>query len=115
MHPCAVLLEQALDCARREEDALLIEDTEQADELADQRADLLHEAWHSRDGFDAGELLALLCKMEGKQERLRELAAALYDKMSAQLTTANKQGKYFSGSRYRIAQSEKSYYCNKVS
>ncbi len=115
MHPCAALLDEALEFARKEEQALREEDVDLADELSVRREELLLAAWQNRRGCDESSLLDKLTLMQTLQGRLEGLARDLYEKLRVQLGANRKQEKYFAGNRYAIAQAQRSYYFSKTS
>ncbi len=115
MHPCAMLLDEALVLAKLEEKALCDEDVDQADDLAGKRASLIEKAWQERDGYEEGTLRNHLLVVQAMQERLEEMASALHKKLRGMLNSNRSRSKYFSGSRHNLAQSQRSYYFNTVS
>lgn len=115
MHPCAVLLDELLFLIPAEEKALADEDTERAEELAGQRAELLQKAWTSRDGYNAEELRHRLLQVQAAQSRLHEAAEALHAKLRAQQRAGRKQTRYFNADRKIQAQLQRAFYCDKIS
>ncbi len=115
MHPCAILLGEALTLSHMEEEALEVEDLDQAEDLAQKRSELLQQAWKERDGYDVGLLQNTLLVIEAMQERLMELATGLQKGLGAQLKTTKQHGKYFADTRYKESIAQKSYYLSKTS
>lgn len=115
MHPCAMLLGEVLSLSQLEEEALLSEDLEQAEDLAQKRAELIDQAWEKREGYDNESLLNSLLVIQAMQSRLMEIAGDIRKKLGSQMQTTKKQEKYFGGYRHRRDLSEKALHFNKVS
>ena len=115
MHPSVVLLNEALALVSFEESALLEEDMDTAEKLADKRAGLISDAWRLREGCPEGDLVEKLLQIESMQRQLCGKAEALRDKLGAQMHTERKQSKYLDGYRYDTSQARKALYCDKQS
>ena len=115
MHPCAILLGEVLTLLRLEEEALDLEDLEQAEDLAQKRSELLEQAWKERDGYDVDLLRNTLMVIQAMQERLIEIASKIHGDLGAQLRKTKQHGKYFSENRYWQGEMQKSYYVSKTS
>ena len=115
MHPSAAILDEALALAKLEESALIDEDLDKAEELADKRADLLSDAWRLRKGYAEDLMIEQLQKLHAIQQNLQHRAEALRAKLGNQMSTERKQAKYFDGYLHDKAQSQKAYYFDKRS
>lgn len=115
MHACAALLEEAFDLVRQEENALLEEDIDTVDELAQQRVELLKKVWRERAGYDEDALRVQFLNMQEAQKNLKEQADALHAKYRQQQQYSRKQTKYFDTDRKIHSELQKSFYCDKVS
>ena len=115
MHPSAVLLDEAIALARLEELALAEEDLDKAEELANQRAELLCDAWRMREGYVENVLVEHLRKLQTMQEQLQNRAESLRAKLAGQISTERKQAKYLNGYYHVTAQAQKAFYFDKRS
>ncbi len=115
MHPCAALLEEIIALCRVEGQALADEDVDKAEELANQRFDLIQKAWDSREGYPEDRLHASLLLIRDEQARLQTVAEALHDKLRERQHAGRKQTKYFNQDRHIQSQLRRSFYCDKIS
>jgi hypothetical protein len=110
-----MLLGEVLTLASQEEEALVLEDLDQAEDLAQKRSALLNQAWKERDGYDRDLLRNTLVVVEAMQSRLMDIARDIHRDLGAKLRQTRQQGRYFAERRQWAAQSGKSFYCNRVS
>lgn len=115
MHACARLLNNLLALIPAEKKALDDEDLERVEELAEQRARLLWEAWQARDGYDEDELHGQMSTVLEAQRELQHHAERLHAVLKQRQHDGRKQTRYLDGDRYVHAQAQKSFYCDKVS
>ena len=115
MHPCAMLLGEVLALTSLEEEALTMEDLDQAEDLARKRSELLTQAWKERDGYDRDLLRNTLLIIEAMQSRLMDIAGDMRREIGAKLRQTRQQGRYFAQNRDRTRQTKKSFYCDRVS
>ena len=115
MHPCAMLLGEALTLASLEDEALVLEDLDQAEDLALKRSELLNRAWEERDGYDRDLLRNTLLIIEAMQSRLTDIARGIQRDLGAKLQQARQQGRYFAEGRSRALRGKKSFYCDRIS
>ncbi len=115
MHPCAVLLGEVLALTNLEEEALLGEDFDQVEDLAEKRAQLLRQAWKEREGYDVDLLRNTLVVIEAMHRRLQDIAAGMRDNLATALQNSKKQGKYLAGDRNQSNTGGRAYYFSKIS
>lgn len=115
MHPCAAFLEEIIALCRVEGQALADEDVDKAEELANQRFELIQKAWDTREGYSEEALHASLLAIRDEQKRLHTAAEALHDKLREQQHAGRKQAKYFNQDRHIQAQLQRSFYFDKIS
>lgn len=115
MHACAMLIDEALAIFPEEERALAQEDVDLAFELAEKRAALLKDAWKQRAGFDPERLRVRLEEVKERQEIVHKAANDLQAVLRQKQSASRKQTKYLNGDRHVYAQSQRSFYCNKIS
>ncbi|MDR2161174.1 MAG: hypothetical protein LBO77_03425, partial [Desulfovibrio sp.] len=112
MHHCAMLLGEVLALTSLEEEALVLEDLDQAEDLACKRSELLRQAWKEREGYDRDLLRNTLMVIEAMQSRLMDIAGSLRQDLGLRLRQTRQQGKYFAGNRHLVRQSQKARHCD---
>ena len=115
MHPCMLLLDEAFEVAKQEEQALATEDVDQIEALSTKRADLLAKAWDQRKDMDEEELKNRLQEMQAVHEKLTTTSKYLHESIRSQLNTRRKQNGYLAGAKSRTAHANKSFYLSKTS
>lgn len=115
MHPCAALFDEILALCRVEEQALIDENIDKAEEIARQRFILIGNAWDSRQGYPEDSLRASLRGIREEQARLHAAAEALHERLRERQQAGRKQFRYFNQDRHIHAQSKRAYYCDKIS
>jgi hypothetical protein len=115
MHTCAMLLGEVLALASLEEEALILEDLDQAEDLARKRSELMTQAWKERDGYDRDLLRNTLLIIEAMQSRLLDIARDMHRDLGAKMRQTRQQGRYFAQNRRQVEQAGKSFYCDRVS
>jgi hypothetical protein len=110
-----MLLGEVLTLTSLEEEALVLEDLDQAEDLARKRSELLTRAWEERDGYDRDLLRNTLLIIEAMQSRLTDIARDIQRDLGAKLRQTRKQGRYFAENRSRALQGKMSIYCDRLS
>lgn len=115
MHPCAMLLGEVLAISKLEEEALMVEDYDQVEDLAEKRSQLLEQAWKEREGYDTDLLRNTLLVIEAMHQRLQEIGAEMRETLAEALRNTKKQDKYLASGRYEKASEQRALYFDKVS
>ena len=99
MHESLQLLDAAISLARREAEALTVEDETLLEQLCDEREDLIARAWERRDGCDPAALEKKLLCLQQLQQELSIQAEAIAAGLRESLKETRKQGTGLSGYR----------------
>jgi hypothetical protein len=110
-----MLLGEVLALTSLEEEALVLEDLDQAEDLAIKRAELMTLAWKERDGYDRDLLRNTLVVIEAMQSRLMDIAREMRRELGSKMRSARQQGRYFAENRNQAALARKSLYCDRMS
>lgn len=99
-----VLLDEALDLARREKTALEDGEYDQAIELAEKRSRLTGMAWNMLSGRDVDSFKKRLTELYGLQNQLGDLAKRARDVIRQQLSRSRLEKKRINGYHRAVEQ-----------
>lgn len=115
MHESLRLLDEAADLAKQEIRALDTEDEALLQELCDQRAALINEAWEKRQGCDPARLADALTAVQHIQQSLTAHAKARSLELQDALKDSRQESTRINGYRRVTAQGGGPLYLSRIS